>query len=294
MIKGVIDLGTNTFNLLIGEIRNGAIHKIHSEKIAVQLGMGGINRGVISEDAMRRAKDALRVFKGALKKNHVDKITGIGTSALRSASNADELVQFSKEELEIPIQIINGDLEAELIYKGVALLHDFNTETIIMDIGGGSSEFIFANQKGLIDKQSLDIGVYRIYQYLNFPDNFQDKEIESTIRFFEKKITKRLQNIKTNTLIGSSGSFETMYKLVFQQKVPKHQTSEVPIRQFMEIVDWAIHSPLQERMENPMISMFRKRMLPIAALQMKWMIQTKKIEKILISPYSLKEGALIS
>src|SRR5690606_9906849 len=90
--KAVIDLGTNTFNLLIAEIGGNQLNYIYSEKVPVLLGMGGINEGFIAEDAMERAKLALTQFKLKCEEKNVELIQGIGTSALRGAKNANELV----------------------------------------------------------------------------------------------------------------------------------------------------------------------------------------------------------
>ena len=92
--KAVIDLGTNTFNLLIAEIDRDKLDYIYSEKVPVLLGMGGINEGFIADDAMERAKCALNQFKLKCQEKNVDLIQGVGTSALRGATNALELVDY--------------------------------------------------------------------------------------------------------------------------------------------------------------------------------------------------------
>ena len=133
----VIDLGTNTFNLLIAQVNGGKLHLIHTEKESVLLGMGGINQSIITVDALNRAKETLNLFKSKCEIFHVKSIQAIGTSALRSSKNNYELVDYAKDILDIDINIIDGIKEAEYIYRGVKWGYDFFQPAIVMDIGGG-------------------------------------------------------------------------------------------------------------------------------------------------------------
>ena len=171
MKKAVIDLGTNTFNLLIGSVFGDKLEIIYCEKEAVLLGMNGINNGSIAEDAWMRAMQTLFRFKKRCEKQNVDEIIGFGTSALRGAKNGELFVKEVYENIGIRIHIISGSQEAQLIYRGVRWLFDFKQAATIMDIGGGSTEFIAANAGGIVEAQSFDIGVSRLYQNLNKRNN---------------------------------------------------------------------------------------------------------------------------
>ncbi len=120
MKVAIIDLGTNTFNLLIVEINSDhSYNHIFQTKISVKLGEGGINHGVITPVPFQRGIDALKTHKQTIEKNKAEKIYAFATSAIRSASNGHEFVAKVKEEVGIDIQVISGDKEAELIYCGV-------------------------------------------------------------------------------------------------------------------------------------------------------------------------------
>ena len=291
MRRAVIDLGTNTFNLLIAEVSENSLRIIHSEKLPVLLGMDGINEGMIAEAAMARAKNALTQFKQKSMDREVVEILGIGTSALRGSSNGQDLVDFAKNELSIPIEIVSGTREAELIYKGVLWSFPFEESTLIMDIGGGSTEFIFADNTGILDSTSLDIGVSRIYQWLEKPSVFDDQQIGKVNSFLEEYRSDFFSRSKAKVLLGTSGSFETMYELIFHEPFPPTVNAyELPCDCVMEQLNWIMASTLEERIENPWIADIRKAMLPIAALKMKWVIEMMEIERIVVAPYSLKEG----
>ena len=291
----VIDLGTNTFNLLIAEIGQSKIEYIHSEKVAVLLGMGGINQGCIANDAMERAKLTLLQFKLKCEEFSVQSIEGIGTSALREAENAGVLVDYALHSLHIPISIISGEDEAKLVYNGVRYCHLINDETLIMDIGGGSTEFIHANSSGLIDAVSLDIGVSRIYQLLNKPEEYTKADIEIVNTYLNKQQTIFFATANVSVLVGSSGSFETIFEMVNKMDFPATGDSfELPLELVIKELNWLISSTLEERMNNQWIVSIRKKMMPIAALKMKWIIEKMNIKQIFVSPYSLKEGVFMS
>ncbi|MBK8339549.1 MAG: hypothetical protein IPK99_05875 [Flavobacteriales bacterium] len=152
----VLDLGTNTFNLLVAERdTDGALRVLHSEEIPVFLGKGGIEKGVIAEDAFARGLEALAKHMATARSLGADHIEGIGTSALRNATNTGKFVRAAHDRSGVRIRVITGDEEAELILEGARqALHFGNRPVLVMDIGGGSIEFILATEKALMWKQS--------------------------------------------------------------------------------------------------------------------------------------------
>ncbi len=145
----VIDCGTNTFHLLICEKEGNTIYPYFRDKVHVKIGEGGIEQKIITSAAFARALKALDYFKTALEKFQVEKVYATATSAIRNASNGPELVSAIKSATGIDVQIISGEKEAHLIYKGVSLAHTLGPErALIVDIGGGSVECIIADNMG--------------------------------------------------------------------------------------------------------------------------------------------------
>ena len=294
MKEAIIDIGTNTFNLLIGTVVGNKIQVEFTTKEAVLLGMGGINEGTIAADAMQRAMETLSRFKDKCDELNVSSITGFGTSAMRASSNADELVNAAKDNLGIDIQIISGEDEANLIYKGVSLLHNFNEPGIIMDIGGGSIEYIHADASGVLKSGSFDIGVSRIYQQLGAPDEFTIETRTEIHAFLEKEAGSFFENLQVDTLLGASGSFETFFEMINAAEfVSKDAMVEIPIDKLNYWIEWALSSSLEERMANEWIVPMRKKMLPTAAYTIYWTMKKLGTRRVIISPYSLKEGAFL-
>ena len=294
MRKAIIDLGTNTFNLLIADITGKSIQVLHSEKEGVALGLGGINENIISQDAFQRGIKAIKYFKKICFALKVESILAFGTSALRNAENSHEFVQAVLNTTGIQIQIIDGEKEARLIHAGVRAGIKINEDAVIMDIGGGSTEFIFTSGKSIRDLYSLEIGVSRIYQKFEFHDPFKDSDIRIIKNYLDLQTAGKFDNHQEKILIGASGSFETFYELAYKTIFPdKMNAVKVDFDLFMETLDEMMYSSLFDRQKNPLIIPIRKIMGPIAAVKIKWFIEKVGIEKIFISPGSLKEGALL-
>lgn len=294
MRTAVIDLGTNTFNILIADVGSSSFTVVHSEKEGVSLGMGGINENIISPDAFERGMATLRHFNFICIHYKVNVINAFGTSALRGASNSQEFIQQISDELGIEVNIISGEKEAELIYKGVQWSYDFEKPGVIMDIGGGSTEFIFANKEGMKDVISLNIGVSRIFQELKLGDPLSNEDIITITNWLDEKANGFFEGKKEDLLIGASGSFETFYELIYNEKFPENKLEcvEVPMKDLNKIIDWVIFSTQEERDKNRLIIPIRKKMAPIAAVKTKWVIEKLGINRTIISRCSLKEGAL--
>ncbi len=133
----VIDLGTNTFNLLIAEVNSINHYRIlYSTKAAVQLGKGGITKQIITQDAINRGVSTIGSYLKRIAVYNVDKVYAYATSAVRGAKNGQEFTEKIKKEYDLDINIISGEKEAELTYYGVKLVVELNEEiSLIMYIG---------------------------------------------------------------------------------------------------------------------------------------------------------------
>jgi len=295
VIRAVIDLGTNTFNLAIAKVSHQNIELIHTQKEAVGLGMGGINDGLITEEAIQRALNCLSRFVSVCLDYDVLEIKAIGTSAIRDAQNSNDFLNRVFLTAGISIEVIDGPTEAAYICKGIAFSYTFKTPGLIMDIGGGSTELILADNSGIQKLVSLDIGVSRIYQTYAFQDPLSQEDIQNIEAFLEKRDQEFFSNFEVEAFIGASGVFETFYELINQKKFPNsYQPYEVNLSDFLVVLDQVIASSLKERNENPFIIEIRKKMAPIAAVKVRWVLSKINPKRIVISPCSLKEGVLLS
>jgi exopolyphosphatase/guanosine-5'-triphosphate,3'-diphosphate pyrophosphatase len=288
----IIDIGTNTVNLLMVDKYGNDYNIVHSQRVGVGLGHGGINKSLIADPAFQRGVKCLNTYAKVCEDFHVQSIFAFGTSALRHATNASDFIDSVKKNANIDIKILNGQEEASLIYDGIRLGYDFKEKSVVMDIGGGSTEFILANNNGIIKKQSFEIGASRINQLFTFNHSFNKEDIYKIESYLDYNINTQLDEYKADTLIGSSGSFETFYELTYQKKYPKNQYFEIDLKSIHNTLDNIINSSLEERTYNKFIIPIRRKMLPIAAVKTKWVLNKLGCQKLIVSPNSLKEGAI--
>ncbi len=292
--KAVIDLGTNTFNLLIADVGFDRIDIVLSIQEPVLLGMGGINEKRITDEAKQRATSTLCMFVALCRHNGVepDHIQALGTSAIRDAQNQAEFIREIHSATGLRIEVISGDREAELISKGVQWIHSFSVPSMIMDIGGGSTEFIWSGPDGVAAYESLDIGISRIYQALGEPFHYGASAQAFVRNYLEERYTFRSDQ-HAEVLIGVSGSFETLWEMIHEQRFPLvGEIQELDITRVLELLEWIIHSSWIDRKDHLWILPVRRRMLPISALKIQWVLNHLKIKRFMVSPYAMKEGAL--
>ncbi len=293
MRKAVIDLGTNTFNLIIADVSEQDFETLYTDKVAVAIGLGSINKNQLTIEAQMRALSALKKFKQQCDHFHVESITALGTSAIRDATNSAIFLEKVKQTIHIDVSIISGDKEAELVYYGVLWTHQFQQPTVIMDIGGGSTEFILVDLQGVQNEISLNIGISRVYQEIKTQDPLSQEDIQNIEQWLENIVGNKLDAFKTKNLIGASGVFETFYEMIHLKDFNhKRESYLFDIHDLHQVLDWLIASTACQRDEHPNIIPIRKLMGPITAVKVKWILRKLGIEKVWISPYSMKEGGL--
>lgn len=293
MRVAVIDLGTNTFNVLVADVHENGFDVIHNAKEGVALGMGGINQGFIAPEALKRALKAFETFMNICVKYQAFSVRAIGTSALRDASNGQELVDKIKRLYGVHVEVIDGLREAQLIYDGVRWLYDFSEPSLIMDIGGGSTEFIRGHGEMPLQSCSLNIGVSRAVQLFDLSDPYTEADQQLVTNWFEENARPLDAFDACTTLVGASGSFETFYEMIHKKRFPKTtHTIRLKRPELDHILDWLIQSRFEERESHPYIIPIRRKMAPIAALKTKWILDKFNISEIVVSPFALKEGVL--
>jgi exopolyphosphatase / guanosine-5'-triphosphate,3'-diphosphate pyrophosphatase len=301
MQKAIIDLGTNTFHLLIAEIYKQRIEVIYKHNIAVKLGKGGINNGFITDEALKRAFDALAIFKSKIEAYNCKNILATGTSALRNAKNGNDFVAKIRNELHIEIQIIDGNTEALFIYNGVKNAVDLGTEkSLIVDIGGGSVEMLIANSHEVFWKKSFEIGGQRLLDKFKPSDPITNTEIDTIEHYLEsqlKSLFEAINNHKPTQLVGSSGSFDTFMDMFYANKnetTPNKTSFTLPFSDYQNIADSIIKTPLAQRRKLPGMIELRVEMIVVATILVGFLLRKTEIKTILVSTYALKEGVLFS
>lgn len=297
----IIDLGTNTFNLVIAEKASEGLTILHQERIAAKMGVGGINHGYITIGGIDRVLQALKKFKLTIENWQVPNIKAFGTSALRSAKNGIELVEKIYLETGIEVKIITGEEEAELIYKGVRTAVPLGSaKSLIVDIGGGSVEFIIANETEVFWKQSFEIGGQRLLERFQHHDPILKTELVQIHTFLEESLIPLIQALKIHqpqTLVGSSGSFDTLSEIYCLQKglsISSQLETPLTIQGFNSIFTELLEMDRTERLAIPGMIEMRVDMIVVASCLIHFLLLKHTFKNLRVSSYSLKEGVLAS
>jgi exopolyphosphatase/guanosine-5'-triphosphate,3'-diphosphate pyrophosphatase len=295
----IIDLGTNTFHLLIVEVKDGEEKIIHKEKIAVKLGEGGISEGKISKAAEERAIKTMLYFKDKIKEEQVEQIFASATSAMRNASNGTEVMKNIYDATGISIQLISGMDEAKFIHMGVKNALEIGPEpALIMDIGGGSVEFIICNNIEVFWMQSFEIGAQRLLDKFHKHDPILPKDIEKLDDSLRKELTElkvKMDIYQPHHLIGSSGTFDTLIDINYEEKgieKPDDVAFSLSLEDFDRMFNEIIHKTREERMAIPGMIEMRVDMIVVAVCLIQFLIENNEFIDIKVSTYALKEGLL--
>jgi exopolyphosphatase/guanosine-5'-triphosphate,3'-diphosphate pyrophosphatase len=299
---GIIDLGTNTFHLLVADEQDGGYRIIHRDRLSVKIGMGGINRGFITSDALQRALVALQSFRNTLDDLEVQLRYAFGTSALRNARNRASVLQAIRDLTGLDVTIISGDREAEFIYLGVrSALHLGNEKSLIMDIGGGSVEFIIADNDNIYWKESVEIGAQRLLEKFQHHDPILPKEVSALNTFLDEKLAslrEAMEEHDPRILVGSSGTFDTLSDIFCEahdiHKSPDESETPLTLEGFDTIYHDLILKNREERMLIPGMIEMRVDMIVVACCLIRRILQSHPFDRIRVSTYSLKEGVLAS
>lgn len=296
----IIDLGTNTFHLLIAEIKGANFEILYKTNVPVKLGEGRINENIIIPAASTRAVNCLKEFAETIKSYNTTHVRATATSAVRSAENGQDFIRTVKEKTGISIEVISGDTEAELIYQGVKLSGAINDLSLIMDIGGGSVEFILCDTKNLIWKKSYNIGAARLAQQFFRSDPINDADRNVILLHIQTQLIDLFEvceQYQPQTLIGSAGAFETFAELIINRQNDTTNIASVKTYQFnyeayIETAIQLLQKNHEERAALPGMIPLRVDMIVMATLITNYVLGRAKINQLKLSTYDLKMGSL--
>jgi len=293
-ICAIADLGTNTFQLLISPKEE--FHILDHLQRPVGLGMGAMEKVILQEDAMDRALECLREFKSVFqaKGGDLKDFHAIGTSILRRASNAEVFIQRVKKELGIQIQVIDGMQEAEYIYSGIrnSLPERWDKTSLVMDIGGGSVEFILFKGNEVLYRVSLELGGLRLKSMFFVDNEFNLSVVSDLDAYVSKEMTSLLEVCRAahpSVLIGAAGAFETILDLE-NRPGGAPAACEINLAEFLGHKNKLDGLKYEDRVAYPGMKAFRASIFPYATFLVEKVLRELGINELWFSSYSLKEG----
>jgi exopolyphosphatase/guanosine-5'-triphosphate,3'-diphosphate pyrophosphatase len=155
----VIDIGTNSVKLFAGRVVHGSVTPLTDELAVTRLGQGLSLNGELAEDAMTRTARQVAVFRERAEGLAAQMVVAVGTEALRRAVNADEFLELTRRLAKLRVQVLDGQEEARLSHLAVQRsLGDLPARVIVIDAGGGSTEFVSAEGGSILARASVPVG----------------------------------------------------------------------------------------------------------------------------------------
>ncbi len=291
-----IDLGSNSFHMLVVKINDGVLETVDRVKEMVQIARGLKASHSLSEEAQARALHCLSCFQERIREIPADQIRVVGTKALRSAKNANDFLHNAETTLGHSIDIISGYEEARLVYLGVS--HDISADKgkpLIIDIGGGSTEFIIGNshQPGLMESLSIGCVTYSDNYLSDESDNSSGKITNKMINeaYYAtclelELITRRYRRYGWDIAVGSSGTMRAISKLM-----PVDVVSGVITREGLnQLMDELRQSGSFSKLED--ISSQRLSVLPSGIIILSAIFDQLQLDEIHVVDATLKEGLI--
>lgn len=298
-----IDLGTNSFHALIVDLyEDGRFDIIDTLKEMVLLAEDGVT-DTLSDAAMGRGIDALRRIKTLTDHREVEEVVAYATSAIRESKNGGTFIQRVIDELGIKIQAISGRMEAELI--GIAVQHGVHMTrkpALIMDIGGGSVEFIIANHSKTYYLTSKKLGVARMRA-----DHWNEKNDPMTaeeIQVLQTVFGQQLQDVaqafahhRANMLIGSSGTMQNIGLMIAEWygRPPQLTVNELSFtaKEFFTFYKKVIEYPRHKRAKLKGLEEKRIDLIVPGLILVNYVLKTFSIKTVKISAQALREGIIL-
>jgi len=295
----VIDMGSNTFHLLVAHINGDQRTMVCRRSSVVGLARGGINNNIILPEAFERALQTMKDFKTEIARHEAEVVYAYGTSAMRNAVNGTDLASRIYTETGIPVTIISGEEEASLIFAGILAALPLDTPALVVDIGAGSVEFIIGDKTGIVWKKSFEVGAQRLFEEFHRHDPITADEVNALNDHLNgalEPLYQALARYQPRVLVGSSGSFDTLSEIhcIRQGIAVDRDAPETPLTHsdFQTISDEILAKNRAGRMAIEGMIEMRVDMIVCACCLIRTVLGRHHFEAIRVSSWSLKEGAL--
>ncbi len=284
-----VDLGSNSFHMVIARIQNGQMEIIDREKEMVQIARGLKKDGRLSLDAQTRALECLHRFSERLRDIPAEQIRAVGTKTLRATSKSKSFIKKAEQLLGVPIQIISGYEEARLVYVGLShsVLND-HSKRLVVDIGGGSTEFIIGEDYDPMLMESLNMGC------VSFTKRYANQSGKITRKFMDKvylAACSEIEVLRKNFLkagwqivFGTSGTVRAIADLT----LPKDGGAVIS----KSSLDQLFNDLVKDKKILQNVPELRRDVLPAGTAILKAVFDQLQLESMHVGDAALKEGLL--
>jgi exopolyphosphatase/guanosine-5'-triphosphate,3'-diphosphate pyrophosphatase len=283
VILAAIDIGSNAARLLICEVtrigKDSRVDRLNFLRIPLRLGFDVFEKGLIGNRRKRMLLETMEAFAQLIRIHEVDHYIACATSAMRDAENAKEIINEIRQQTGIGIDVISGELEAEIIYENhVAEILDPNQSYLYIDVGGGSTELTFYHRSEVVFQRSFNIGTIR------FLTEHLDDSIWQEMKKFLREFGKEYKNV---TAIGSGGNINKLVSLV------NGKSSKILSQQTIRDMHKELEAlSVEERMHRYGLKRDRADVIVPALLIYNYIMKWAEIEEIYVPKIGLADGLI--
>jgi exopolyphosphatase/guanosine-5'-triphosphate,3'-diphosphate pyrophosphatase len=289
-----LDIGSNSFHLVVARVVAGSVQIVHRIKQKVRLAEGLGTDYTLSEQAQQRGLDALRAVAESLQGFEPQNVRIVATYTLRKASNTRTFIRAASKILPYPIEVISGAEEARLIYLGVAHTSHDNGQRLVIDIGGGSTEFIIGENFNAKLLCSLQMGCVSYTKRFFKNGEFKSKAFDNAITAAQQElemIDKKYILAGWKTCIGTSGTIRSIVELAPQIN-DKAKENCVTLGDLNKLIKLCCDAGSMDKLQLPALSDDRKPVFAAGLAVLTAIFKSLQIEEMEFSPAALREGVL--
>ena len=297
---GTIDIGTNSMRLLVAIYENGKIINRKKYVNTTRIGQGVDDKGYISKEAIDRNIQALKEFKIICDEENCEYIYCMGTSALRDSKNSSEFIELAKKETNINVEVITGESESNLGFLGVleGVEGDNDEEILVIDIGGGSTEFIVGDREGVKFCKSENIGALRLTEKFLKTEIVSDDELKSTIDFINETIENTINIVKERNikkLVGIGGTITSVSAINQKLEIysmEKIHNSKICKKEVDEILQMLKNMTLEDKKTLNGLQPKRADIITAGVVILDIIMEKLELSEIIVSEYDNLEGLM--
>ena len=296
-----VDLGTNTFRMLIAEKGAKGVTPLRIERAIVRLGEGMHQSGSFCHEAIQRVLNSLRRFRAKADSMGVSRVRVVGTSAFREASNREFLIEKVKEETGWHIEVISGLKEAELTAKGAFLGLDLSAwPVLLLDIGGGSTEYSLIEESSILVTESTPLGVVHMTERFVEHDPPTQQEVRSLRVWIRVHLQEMLEGWKgrkqPSLVVGVAGTPTTMAALHQRVREYRHELVhgyQMGLQEIEALTSKLLGLTTAQRLALPGMEEGREDLIVSGAILLEESIKAFGCDQLLVSDCGLLEGVLM-
>ena len=293
----VLDIGSNSFHFVVGEMSNNSVKILYKLKQKVRLADGLSDQMVLSEAAILRGLEALEKIEQRIQTYKPDSVKVVGTYTLRNAINVDVFIQRAKSICSYPIEILSGEDEAKLIFNGVAQTYSLDKPTLIIDIGGGSTEFVIGQHKEPEIATSLDMGCVSYTNRFFADGQMTDLAFDNAISAASNNLQQVQAAFKAlgwDKCLGTSGSVESLVSVIAQQSGLSLFKQSLTLDDLYILKALCIHTKDSDRLTIGEVNECRKHVFAAGLSIMIAAFQVLEIKELNVVSAALREGVMFN